>query len=93
MGGNNQFTAQKEGGVSLGSNEMNNDTVGGRREGKIPLKNERRDSVEKGVVNRAEDAVLAEYMRSHGEGNWHVVQKNKGLARCRNSCRLSWTNH
>ena len=32
-------------------------------------------------------------MRRHGSGNWNVVQKNTGLARCGKSCRLRWTNH
>ncbi|KAA3472544.1 Transcription factor [Gossypium australe] len=123
MGGNNQFTAQKEGGVSLGSNKMNNDSVDDRREGKISLKKRRiryicniataiynelegggflgsnwmnSDGVgigREGVVSRMNDAMLAEYKRSHGERNWNIVKKNKGLARCGNSCRLSWTNH
>ncbi|KAA3472545.1 Transcription factor [Gossypium australe] len=71
--------SQNEGGVSLGSTGMNNGDVGIGREV---------------VVNRAEDAVLLEYyMRSHSEGNWNVVQKKKGLARCRNSCRLRGANH
>ncbi|MBA0619130.1 hypothetical protein Godav_028362 [Gossypium davidsonii] len=68
MGGNNQLTAHKEGGVSL-------------------------DSIEKVVVNRVEDAVLSEHVRSHCEGNWNVVQKKKGLTRCENSCRLRRANH
>ncbi|KAK5786616.1 hypothetical protein PVK06_041254 [Gossypium arboreum] len=38
MGGNNQFTAQKDGGVSLDSTGMNNDDVGIGREGEIVLK-------------------------------------------------------
>ncbi|MBA0619128.1 hypothetical protein Godav_028362 [Gossypium davidsonii] len=40
MGGNNQFTAQNEGGEFLGSNGMNSGSVGGGREGEIPLKKE-----------------------------------------------------
>ncbi|MBA0561603.1 hypothetical protein Golob_018414, partial [Gossypium lobatum] len=82
MGGNNQFTAQNEGGEFLGSNGMNS---GGGREGEIPLK--------KGPWTAIEDAVLVEYVRSHGEGSWNAVQKNTGLARCGKSCRLRWVNH
>ncbi|MBA0877134.1 hypothetical protein Goshw_004766 [Gossypium schwendimanii] len=37
--------------------------------------------------------MLSEYLRSHDEGNWNVVQKKKGLARCGNSCRLRGANH
>ncbi|MBA0754444.1 hypothetical protein Gogos_020571 [Gossypium gossypioides] len=79
MGGNNQFTTQNEGGGSLGSNGMNNGGVGIGREGEIVL--------EKGSWT------VAEYVRSHGEGNWNVVQKNTGLTHCGKSCRLRWTNH
>ncbi|MBA0786061.1 hypothetical protein Gotri_025693, partial [Gossypium trilobum] len=85
MGGNNQFTTQNEGGGSLGSNGMNNGSVGIGREGEIVL--------EKRSWTVAEYAMLAEYVRSHGEGNWNVVQKNTGLTHCGKSCRLRWTNH
>ena len=78
IGGNNQFTTQNEGG---GSSRMNNDG----EEGGLTLK--------KGPWTAAEDAVLAEYVRTHGEGNWNAVQKNTGLARCGKSCRLRWANH
>lgn len=85
MGGNNQFTTQNQGGESLGNNGMNIGDVGGGREGEIMLK--------KGPWTATEDAVLAEYVRSHGEGSWNAVQKNTGLARCGKSCRLRWVNH
>ncbi|KAK5786618.1 hypothetical protein PVK06_041256 [Gossypium arboreum] len=55
--GNNQFTAQKEGGVSLGSNGMSNNSVGIIREGEIVF--------EKGLLTAVEDAVLTEYMKSY----------------------------
>ncbi|KAG4176979.1 hypothetical protein ERO13_A11G278400v2 [Gossypium hirsutum] len=84
-GGNNQFTAQNESGGSLGNNGMNNGGVGVGREGEIVLK--------KGPWTAAEDAVLAGYVRRHGEGNWNAVRKNTGLARCGKSCRLRWANH
>ncbi|XWS11233.1 hypothetical protein CRYUN_Cryun38cG0066600 [Craigia yunnanensis] len=80
IGGNNQVTTQNEGGGGSSAG-MNN--VGG--EGDLTLK--------KGPWTAAEDAVLAEYVRTHGEGNWNAVQKNTGLARCGKSCRLRWANH
>ncbi|XP_007020787.2 PREDICTED: myb-like protein A [Theobroma cacao] len=78
MGGNNQVTTQNEG---VGTSGMHNSCV----EGGLTLK--------KGPWTAAEDAVLAEYVRTHGEGNWNAVQKNTGLARCGKSCRLRWANH
>ncbi|KAK8651775.1 hypothetical protein V6N13_141359 [Hibiscus sabdariffa] len=50
-------------------------------------------TLKKGPWTAAEDSVLAEYVRTHGEGNWNAVQKNTGLARCGKSCRLRWANH
>ncbi|RDX73796.1 Transcription factor MYB101, partial [Mucuna pruriens] len=47
----------------------------------------------KGPWTREEDEVLASYVSIHGVGNWNIVQKNTGLARCGKSCRLRWTNH
>ncbi|XP_019441342.1 PREDICTED: transcription factor GAMYB-like isoform X2 [Lupinus angustifolius] len=47
----------------------------------------------KGPWTAAEDAILEEYVRKHGEGNWNAVQKHSGLARCGKSCRLRWANH
>ncbi|CAJ1973290.1 unnamed protein product [Sphenostylis stenocarpa] len=47
----------------------------------------------KGQWTAEEDAVLAAYVTKHGTGNWNLVQKNTGLARCGKSCRLRWTNH
>lgn len=49
--------------------------------------------MKKGPWTAAEDAVLVEYVRTHGEGNWNSVQKNTGLMRCGKSCRLRWANH
>ncbi|XP_078435290.1 transcription factor GAMYB-like isoform X2 [Wolffia australiana] len=53
--------------------------------GKIGLK--------KGPWTSAEDDLLKEYVKKHGEGNWNAVQKHSGLLRCGKSCRLRWTNH
>ncbi|KAL7255791.1 hypothetical protein ACSBR1_009843 [Camellia fascicularis] len=50
-------------------------------------------AVKKGPWTTAEDAILIEYVRKHGEGNWNAVQKNCGLLRCGKSCRLRWANH
>ncbi|KAK8997372.1 hypothetical protein V6N11_020852 [Hibiscus sabdariffa] len=81
MGGNNHVCTQNEG----GGVSNNGGGGGGGGEGGLILK--------KGPWTAAEDAVLAEYVRTHGEGNWNAVQKNTGLARCGKSCRLRWANH
>ncbi|KAJ6403927.1 hypothetical protein OIU84_012179 [Salix udensis] len=49
--------------------------------------------LKKGPWTVAEDAILIEYVKKHGEGNWNSVQKNCGLTRCGKSCRLRWANH
>ncbi|XP_020592623.1 transcription factor MYB48-like [Phalaenopsis equestris] len=49
--------------------------------------------LKKGPWTAAEDAILIEYVKTHGEGNWNAVQKNIGLQRCGKSCRLRWANH
>ncbi|KAI0527364.1 hypothetical protein KFK09_002964 [Dendrobium nobile] len=49
--------------------------------------------LKKGPWSAAEDAILMEYVKKHGEGNWNAVQKNIGLQRCGKSCRLRWANH
>ncbi|XP_006853124.2 transcription factor GAMYB [Amborella trichopoda] len=49
--------------------------------------------LKKGPWTSAEDAVLIEYVKKHGEGNWNAVQKHSGLSRCGKSCRLRWANH
>nr|QHG11463.1 R2R3-MYB transcription factor 35 [Taxus chinensis] len=50
-------------------------------------------SLKKGPWTSAEDAILVEYVKKHGEGNWNAVQKQSGLFRCGKSCRLRWANH
>ncbi|KAL2322286.1 hypothetical protein Fmac_026665 [Flemingia macrophylla] len=50
-------------------------------------------SLKKGPWTSAEDAILIEYVKKHGQGNWNAVQKYSGLARCGKSCRLRWANH
>lgn len=64
----------------------------------LPINGARNDGnggpvLKKGPWTAAEDAVLVEYVKKNGEGNWNAVQKNTGLARCGKSCRLRWTNH
>ncbi|MED6174358.1 hypothetical protein PIB30_068295 [Stylosanthes scabra] len=50
-------------------------------------------SLKKGPWTSTEDAILIEYVKKHGEGNWNAVQRHSGLARCGKSCRLRWANH
>ncbi|CAN1232496.1 Transcription factor MYB101 [Linum perenne] len=59
---------------------------GGQRKGNL-------QGLKKGPWTAAEDAILMEYVKKHGEGNWNSVQKNSGLMRCGKSCRLRWANH
>ncbi|KAL0429472.1 UNVERIFIED_CONTAM: Transcription factor [Sesamum radiatum] len=49
--------------------------------------------LKKGPWTTAEDAILIDYVKKHGEGNWNAVQKHTGLSRCGKSCRLRWANH
>ncbi|KAF8396296.1 hypothetical protein HHK36_017912 [Tetracentron sinense] len=49
--------------------------------------------LKKGPWTSTEDAILVEYVKKHGEGNWNAVQKQSGLFRCGKSCRLRWANH
>ncbi|CAM0949245.1 unnamed protein product [Alopecurus aequalis] len=49
--------------------------------------------LKKGPWTTAEDAMLVNHVRRHGEGNWNAVQRLTGLLRCGKSCRLRWTNH
>lgn len=49
--------------------------------------------LKKGPWTAAEDAILMNYVKKHGEGNWNAVQRYSGLMRCGKSCRLRWANH
>ncbi|CAH2073916.1 unnamed protein product [Thlaspi arvense] len=49
--------------------------------------------LKKGPWSSAEDNILIDYVKKHGEGNWNAVQKHTGLFRCGKSCRLRWANH
>ncbi|EEF32712.1 transcription factor MYB101 [Ricinus communis] len=70
---------------------------GGNTNGGAPLetgpKAANLQGLKKGPWTAAEDAILIDYVKKHGEGNWNSVQKNSGLMRCGKSCRLRWANH
>ncbi|CAN6480688.1 unnamed protein product [Victoria cruziana] len=40
-----------------------------------------------------EDALLINYVKEHGEGQWRSLPKKAGLLRCGKSCRLRWMNY
>ncbi|KAK3134365.1 hypothetical protein QOZ80_6AG0548190 [Eleusine coracana subsp. coracana] len=50
-------------------------------------------SLKKGPWTQAEDKLLVDHVRRHGEGNWNAVRRETGLQRCGKSCRLRWANH
>ncbi|KAI3813271.1 hypothetical protein L1987_17991 [Smallanthus sonchifolius] len=47
----------------------------------------------KGPWTPAEDDLLIEYVRMHGEGRWSSVAGCSGLKRSGKSCRLRWVNY
>lgn len=71
--------------LSPDSNLSNDGDCGGSLSRGVVLK--------KGPWTTAEDAILVDYVKKHGEGNWNSVQKHSGLSRCGKSCRLRWANH
>ncbi|XP_047952532.1 transcription factor MYB33-like isoform X1 [Salvia hispanica] len=80
-------TAESEDGVLSADSPLSNDgdNFCGSSSGGTVMK--------KGPWTSAEDAILVEYVKRHGEGNWNAVQKHTGFARCGKSCRLRWANH
>ncbi|KAI4322529.1 hypothetical protein L6164_022213 [Bauhinia variegata] len=78
---NTQNNVRDEGGVSLRNENTTNE--GGNK----------KETLKKGPWTTQEDAILMEYVKKYGEGNWNSVHKNTGLARCGKSCRLRWANH
>ncbi|KAA8524639.1 hypothetical protein F0562_011062 [Nyssa sinensis] len=72
---------------------MVNDRDGAQRDGATSGRSGGRKTLKKGPWTTAEDAILVEYVKRHGEGNWNAVQRNSGLLRCGKSCRLRWANH
>ncbi|XP_010251854.1 PREDICTED: transcription factor GAMYB [Nelumbo nucifera] len=71
--------------VQTDSPSIDEGSCGGSMNGGVVLK--------KGPWTSAEDAILVDYVKKHGEGNWNAVQKHSGLFRCGKSCRLRWANH
>jgi transcription factor MYB, plant len=49
--------------------------------------------LKKGPWTQAEDKLLRDHVRRHGEGNWNAVRRETRLQRCGKSCRLRWANH
>lgn len=47
----------------------------------------------RGPWTAREDALLANYIHLHGQGNWRSMPKKAGLLRCGKSCRLRWMNY
>ncbi|XP_006650271.1 transcription factor MYB94-like [Oryza brachyantha] len=76
---------EKEEVVPAGSGERHEEQEGEAAALPVVLK--------KGPWTTAEDAMLVQHVRQHGEGNWNAVQRVTGLLRCGKSCRLRWTNH
>lgn len=81
------FQEKKEGLMALDDRGMKASSGGGRNGGTS------RQALKKGPWTATEDAILMEYVKKHGEGNWNAVQRNSGLMRCGKSCRLRWANH
>ncbi|XP_031276534.1 transcription factor WER-like [Pistacia vera] len=52
-----------------------------------------KDGMNKGSWTAAEDKILKDYIKVHGEGKWSNVAKITGLKRCGKSCRLRWMNY
>nr|GEU47852.1 transcription factor gamyb [Tanacetum cinerariifolium] len=76
--------APEDGAPSVSRNRGHGGTCGRTNSGQV---------LKKGPWTAAEDAILMEYVRKNGEGNWNAVQRNSGLMRCGKSCRLRWANH
>nr|QOV09161.1 MYB protein [Forsythia suspensa] len=47
----------------------------------------------RGAWTAAEDKILTDYIKLHGEGRWRNLPKKAGLKRCGKSCRLRWLNY
>ncbi|KAK4746356.1 hypothetical protein SAY87_012668 [Trapa incisa] len=78
-------------GGSSPSGSPSSSSASGRRDGESVVN--KQTALKKGPWTRAEDAILVEYIKVHGEGNWNAVQRNTSLNRCGKSCRLRWINH
>lgn len=47
----------------------------------------------RGAWTFAEDKILTDYIKTHGEGRWRDLPQKAGLKRCGKSCRLRWLNY
>ncbi|XP_028752186.1 transcription factor MYB8-like [Neltuma alba] len=52
-----------------------------------------KEGLNRGAWTAAEDKILTEYIKIHGEGKWRHLPKRAGLKRCGKSCRLRWLNY
>ncbi|XP_068659479.1 transcription factor MYB1-like [Aristolochia californica] len=52
-----------------------------------------KEGLNRGAWTAAEDKILTEYIKVHGEGSWRNLPKRAGLKRCGKSCRLRWLNY
>ncbi|XP_010048454.1 transcription factor MYB1 [Eucalyptus grandis] len=52
-----------------------------------------KDGLNKGAWTAAEDQILMDYVKLHGEGKWSRLSRETGLRRCGKSCRLRWMNY
>ncbi|XP_068313752.1 transcription factor WER-like [Pyrus communis] len=52
-----------------------------------------KDGLRRGAWTDAEDQILLDYVREHGEGRWEKLSRETGLKRCGKSCRLRWLNY
>ncbi|XP_014499553.1 transcription factor MYB101-like [Vigna radiata var. radiata] len=78
---------------TFSNNDSTNDETGDDSNATTKEEGEVKGRVRKGPWTPSEDAILVEYVKKHGEGNWNSVHKNSGLYRCGKSCRLRWANH
>ncbi|RWR95905.1 putative GHMYB10 [Cinnamomum micranthum f. kanehirae] len=52
-----------------------------------------KEGLNRGAWTAAEDKILSDYIKMHGEGKWRSLPKRAGLKRCGKSCRLRWLNY
>ncbi|GAB2277700.1 hypothetical protein Dimus_012403 [Dionaea muscipula] len=64
-----------------------------KSKGKSKSSSHSADHLRKGAWSALEDAILVDYVKKHGEGDWASVHRKTKLLRCGKSCRLRWVNH